>query len=312
MKATVTVVALTVLWSGCAQVARDLVVVRGGSFQMGNTFEGGEADERPPHSVELRSYAIGKHEVTVGQFRQFVEATGYVTSAERAGDAKVFVGKKVETRPDASWKNPYFEQDDGHPVVCVSWYDAVEYCNWRSRREGLPPCYRGSGDTITCDFTADGYRLPTEAEWEFAARSRGLDCRYAWGNGEPYIGGRRAGNTRDEAARRQWGSEKIWSGYDDGYAFTAPAGSFAPNALGLHDVSGNVYEWCWDWYGEEYYAHSPVQNPTGPPSAALRTCRDAGFSCPVERERVANRGKGQPDLAFSWGGFRVARTLPDR
>lgn len=312
MKTTILFVALTVLAAGCSQVAPDLVVVRGGSFQMGNTFEGGEIDEKPPHPVALRSYAIGKHEITVGQFRQFVEETGYVTTAESAGGAKVFVGTKVETRPDASWKRPYFEQDERHPVVCVSWYDAVEYCNWRSRREGLQPCYTGSGHAIACDFAADGYRLPTEAEWEFAARGRGLTRRYAWGNSEPYVRGRRAGNVRDEAARREWGLDRIWNGYDDGYAYTAPVKSFAPNALGLYDLSGNVYEWCWDWYAEGYYTKSPAENPTGPPKGAMRACRDAGFACGLARERVANRGKGEPDLAFSWGGFRVARTLPDR
>ncbi|MFH1748409.1 MAG: SUMF1/EgtB/PvdO family nonheme iron enzyme [Planctomycetota bacterium] len=89
----------------------------------------------------------------------------------------------------------------------------------------------------------------------------------------------------------------------------APAGSFAPNELGIHDISGNVYEWCWDWNGEDYYAASPVENPTGPASGELRACRDVGFGCPIRNEAVASRGMGEPDLTFGWGGFRVARSV---
>jgi sulfatase modifying factor 1 len=295
--------------AGCTAVPHDMVLVPGGSFLMGNSFEGGDEDERPVHEVRLSSYLIGRHEVTVGEFRQFVEATGYVTTAEQGEGASVFVGTKVEKRPDANWPNPYFEQDDRHPVVCVSWYDAAEYCNWRSRKERLQPCYAGSGDEITCDFAANGYRLPTEAEWEYAARSRGKRVKYAWGDGEPYVNGRPAGNAKDEAARREWGVKKFWQGYDDGYACTSPAGSFAPNELGIHDISGNVYEWCWDWYDETYYATSPIEDPRGPATGVMRACRDCGFACAIEQECVASRGKGKPTLTFSWGGFRVARSV---
>jgi formylglycine-generating enzyme required for sulfatase activity len=191
----------------------------------------------------------------------------------------------------------------------VSWYDAVAYCNWRSRNEGLTPCYRGDGDDLTCNFEADGYRLPNEAEWEYAARSRGKRIKYAWGDGEPYFNGRLAGNVRDESAKREWNLENVWEGIDDGYVCTAPVGSFAPNALGLHDISGNVYEWCWDWYDEAYYAESPAKNPTGPAKSEMRACRDAGFGCAIRHECVASRGMAKPDLTFSWGGFRVARSV---
>jgi formylglycine-generating enzyme required for sulfatase activity len=287
---------------------QEMVFVEGGSFRMGNEYEGGDEDERPVHGVELDPYFIGRCEVTVGEFREFIESTGYMTTAEQGEGASVFIGNRVEKNPDASWKNPYFDQDDSHPVVCVSWYDAVEYCNWRSRSEGLTPCYRGSGDSIICDFTANGYRLPTEAEWEYAARSRGMSVKYAWGDGLPFIKGMPAGNTRDEAAHREWNLDNYWEGYDDGFAYTAPAGFFAPNSLGVHDVSGSVYEWCWDWYGETYYAESPAVNPTGPPTGEMHACRDAGYACSIASECVASRGKGKPTLTFSWGGFRVARS----
>ena len=287
----------------------EMVRVKGGSFVMGNPGEGGDADERPAHRVKVASFYIGCHEVTVAEFRAFVEASGYRTTSERGMDtAMVYIGRKAEKRLDASWENPYYEQDERHPVVCVSWLDAVEYCNWRSASEGLQPCYSGSGDSIVCDFEANGYRLPTEAEWEYAARSRGRDVTYAWGEDAPYRDGRPAGNTRDEAARRNWKLQKYWEDYDDGYAYTAPACSFAPNELGIYDMSGNVYEWCWDWYSEDYYAHSTTENPRGPAAGMVRCCRDVGFVCPMEQERVVSRGLGKPTLAFSWGGFRIARS----
>jgi formylglycine-generating enzyme required for sulfatase activity len=308
MKATILISLFALLLAGCSVATPDLVYVHRGSFQMGNTFEGGDEDERPVHEVQLDSFLIGKHEVTVGQFKEFIRRTGYVTTAERGEGARVFVGTKVEKRPDANWTNPYFPQDDEHPVVCVSWYDAVAYCNWLSQHEGLEICYHGSGDTIRCNLKANGYRLPTEAEWEYAARSRGKEYRYAWGNGEPYVNGQPAGNTKDEAAKREWGAEEIWAGYDDGYAWTASAGSFAPNKQGIHDLGGNVCEWCWDWYAEEYYANSPVKNPAGPRRGTQRACRDCSFACPVYEGCVAMRGKAEPALAFSWGGFRVARS----
>jgi formylglycine-generating enzyme required for sulfatase activity len=302
------IVFLCLLVTGCAAPPEDMVLMPGGTFMMGNPFGDGDGDERPVHEVELEPFRICCHEVTVGEFRRFVDDTGYRTTAEREAGASVLVGKAVEKKPNASWKKPYFSQDDRHPVVCVSWHDAVAYCNWRSLEEGLAPCYDMKGDEVACDFDADGYRLPTEAEWEYAARSGGEVCRYAWGDGPPSLQGEKAANTRDESIKRQWAAEDVWDGYDDGYAHTAPVCSFCPNKAGLHDVSGNVYEWCWDWYDESYYTDSPIRNPRGPAEGTLHACRDAGFACAKDRARVMNRGRGKPGLAFSWGGFRVARS----
>ncbi len=308
MKILVLFIACAAAFVACSRTPDGMVFVEGGAFQMGNTVGGGDDDELPVHEVTLDSYLIGACEVTVGEFREFVEAAGYMTTAERDSGASVFIGKKVEKRGDANWKNPYYEQDDRHPVVCVSWYDAVEYCNWRSGKEALEPCYRGNGDSVRCDFSANGYRLPTEAEWEFAARSRGRRIKFAWGDSMPYIDDRPAGNTRDEAANREWEIKNYWKGYDDGYARSSPVGSFAPNELGVYDISGNVYEWCWDWFDGRYYEYSPVDNPAGPPAGEMRSCRDAGFACAIRHEAVASRGLGIPSLTFSWGGFRLSRS----
>lgn len=288
----------------------DMVYVEGGSFMMGNVFSGGDASELPVHEVKLDSYYIGRCEVTVGEFAEFVEATGYETTAEKDGGAKIFDGTKMVQDSGACWKKVNFKQENDYPVVCVSWYDAVEYCNWRSRRDGLKPCYRGEGDDVVCDFEAGGYRLPTEAEWEYAARSRGRNYQYAWGNGEPYVNDEKAANIRDEAAKRGWGEavQTYWEGYDDGYLFTSPVAAFAPNDLGVCGMSGNVYEWCWDWYDENYYAHSQTENPLGADSGEFRLCRDVGYGCLLEAARTCNRGKAAPGHRFLHGGFRLAQT----
>ncbi len=287
----------------------DMVFVQGGSFMMGD-FEGdGRDNEKPVHEVVVDDFYISRYEVTVAEFREFTEETGYKTTAEKEGGAEIFNGRKMVHDSLACWDRVNFAQTDRHPVVCVTWYDAIEYCNWRSEKEGLTPCYTGRGDEARCDFAAGGYRLPTAAEWEYAARSRGLGYKYAWGNGEPYVGGKKAANIRDEAAKRTWyGVLTYWQGYDDGYVFSSPVGSFAPNELGLYDISGNVYEWCWDWFGEDYYKDSPRDNPRGPDAGTMRCCRDVGYGCLPLFMRVLSRGKAEPGFRFLHGGFRVVRS----
>ncbi len=293
-----------------SQEPADMVLVKGGTFTMGTTADWAEADEAPAHEVELDSFLIGRHEVTVGEFAAFVAATGYTTTAERNGGCEVLDATgDWGLRADASWRNPYYEQSNNHPVVCVSWYDAIAYCNWLSTQAKLKACYSGEGDATTWDRTADGYRLPTEAEWEYAATSRGRTERYTWGDGKPMADGRPAANVRDETFGRAFKPRKIWTGYDDGFALAAPVGSFPPTRLGLHDILGNVYEWCWDWYGEDYYTQSPRANPTGPDHGQVRSCRDFGYRCYLEKLSLTNRGRGAPDYRFPHGGFRLARSV---
>ena len=133
----------------------EMVWVAGGTFQMGDQFGDGSSDEKPVHTVTVSDFYIGATEVTVGQFREFVEATGYVTEAEKGDGAYIWMGSSWDKKRDANWRNPYFQQTDRNPVVCVSWHDAVAYGNWLSQETG------------------DHYRLPAEAEWEYAARSGG-------------------------------------------------------------------------------------------------------------------------------------------
>jgi formylglycine-generating enzyme required for sulfatase activity len=176
-----------------------------------------------------------------------------------------------------------FSQDERHPVACVSWNDAKAFADW----------LRGKGRR--------DYRLPTEAEWEYAARSRGKNHKYSWGNGGP------AGNMGDVSLKRQFpGRLLIWEGYDDGYVFTAPVGKFAPNELGLYDMTGNVSEWVSDWVDEDYYKSSPKENPQGPESGQRKGHRGASWSGMPLFDHAAFRGGNEPSTVYNDRGFRLA------
>ncbi len=308
MKKLISFAILFMMFSG--YFARgQMVLVKQGSFEMGDIFGDGEEDELPLHMVELSSFYAGKCEITIGEFRQFVESTGYVSTAEKEKKARIWkAGIGVVNDSTCFWDKLNYEVTDQHPVVLVSWIDAVEYCNWRSRIEGLEACYAFFNDSVTCDFTKKGYRLLTEAEWEYIARDGGKRQKYSWGNGEPFVDEGKACNLRDETLGRASSKKGIWEGYNDDFVYAAPVGSFEPNSLGIYDLSGNVYEWCWDWYDENYYENSPSKDPNGPVSGEFHACRGGSFICYRQSIRVINRGKGNPDLTFSWGGFRIART----
>ena len=183
----------------------EFILVKPGEFMMGSGDEGyGSPAERPRHRVTVsRPYYLGRYEVTVGQFQEFVEATGYRTDAEERGKASGWDGRRWGKKKGVDWKNPGFNQETDHPVVCVSFNDARAFCHW----------------------LGDGYRLPSEAEWEYAARA-GTDTAFYWGNGVGEVC--RYANGGDLAAGR------IFNGWntaacDDGYAWTAPVGCYLPN-----------------------------------------------------------------------------------
>jgi formylglycine-generating enzyme required for sulfatase activity len=259
--------------SGCVAdrrkvVSAELIAVPAGCFQMGDSFGEGYFNEYPRHDVCLSRFTIAKLPVTRGAFSQFVTETGYRTEAEKGDGCAIFDGKAWKKNPAASWQNPGFAQDDGHPVVCVAWHDAVAYLQWFAGKTGL-----------AC-------RLPTEAEWEYAARSGGKIEKYA------------GSNDVDAVA---WYAANAGDG-------TRPAGEKQPNGLGLYDMSGNVWQWTADWYGEKYYQESPVNNPTGPINGTNRVYRGGSWFYDRKGIRVSYRDFYLPGFRSSQLGFRPVCT----
>jgi formylglycine-generating enzyme len=276
------------------------VRVPGGRGLLGDAFgEGNATDgETPVHPVTLPEYFIDATTVTNAAFARFVLATGHRTDAEELGISAVFhlalrgdrrhVVGAAEGSPwwwvveGATWRTPEGPDSDvetrgDHPVVHVSWHDAQAYCAWA------------------------GKRLPTEAEWEYAARG-GLDgARYPWG---------------DELTPDGRWRCNIWQGVfpsentlDDGYLTTAPVTSFQPNGFGLWNTSGNVWEWCADWFDPEYYAVAAARSPAGPDTGSARVMRGGSYLCHdsyCNRYRVAARTGNTPESAAANVGFRCA------
>src|SRR5262249_15725267 len=215
-----------------------LVLVPAGKFLMGSPKdEQDRLDDEEQHEVEItQRFYLGKHEVTVGQFKAFVKDANYRTEAEKDGKSgRACAGKEFVQKPEFTWKSIHFAQADDHPVVVVSWNDAVAFCAWLSKKEGKT------------------YRLPTEAEWEYACRA-GTKSRFNTGDKEDDL--KVAGNIADAALKAKW-AEVFWAvRWDDGFPFTAPVGKYQANAFGLYDMHGNAWEWCSDWYGEDYYGKS--------------------------------------------------------
>lgn len=276
------------------------VPVPGGEFLMGDAFGEGYASdgETPVHPVRVDGFRIDATQVTTTQFASFVDATDYRTEAEAYGTSAVFhllvkarqadvLGRAVGAPwwlnvKGADWAHPAGPSSSwtdvpDHPVVHVSWNDAQAYCAWAGRR------------------------LPTEAEWEYAARGGLAGKRYAWGD-DLTPGGEHRCN--------------IWQGtfpthntQDDGFLGTAPVKAFAPNRYGLYEVAGNVWEWCNDWFQLKYYRNAPRDNPMGPTIGAGRVMRGGSYLCHesyCNRYRVAARTSNTPESSSGNCGFRTA------
>lgn len=337
MPATLAVLGFAVTYIGLASRGKPAVEVRDGmvwippgEFVMGTAGQTRNRNEQPAHTVNLDGFWMDEHEVTNAEFRKFVDATGYVTTAEKPPDweeirkqqppgtpkppaDKLVPGSVVFTpppgpvstdnfyqwwawTPGANWKHPEgpgsdLAGRDDHPVVHVSWDDAAAYAKWA------------------------GKRLPTEAEWEYAARGGLAGKRFPWGDDAP------TESTRDRA--------NIWQGRFpdlntevDGFVRTAPVKKYPPNGYGLHDMAGNVWEWCSDWYRPDEYERrgpGPVVNPTGPdasldpaePLVPKRVTRGGSFLCHVtycESYRPAARRGSAVDTGESHIGFRCVKS----
>lgn len=264
----------------------ETLLVSGSTFQMGST--DGDNDEKPIHRVIVDSFFIGKYEVTNAQFCQFLNEKGNQTS-----DSTQWI------KLDGVWNSEkchILQNDnrftveagfDNYPVIFISWDAAVAYCQWLSGKTGKP------------------YRLPTEAEWEFAAGNGSKHTKYSWGNDNPTAA--KGGNVADEALRKNFPKWEIFTGYTDGFEFNAPVGSYAANEFGLHDMTGNVWEWCSDWKGA--YDSENVKNPTGALTGTKKVIRGGGWLGSPEACRVVDRYSDTPDHRGHSMGFRVAMTL---
>lgn len=265
----------------------DMIYVPGGAFSMGNN-EGND-HEKPEHRVYVAGFYMEKYEVTVENFRKFVESTGYRTDAEKGtGVSYIWSGERWEERLGINWRydatgNIAKGELLNHPVVHVSWNDATAYARWA------------------------GKRLPTEAEWEYAARCGNKGYKYSWGNREP--GRRSDGNLGFDYWIRQFVKTRFGIDYDanynDGYLYTSPVGSYKPNEFGLYDMTGNVREWCADWYDKDYYRNSPERNPAGPSQGKYRILRGSFYCIPILESTT--RARDLPTTSDNSTGFRCVR-----
>jgi sulfatase modifying factor 1 len=317
----------TLKFSGNTSV-KGMVFIKGGTFMMGGDNNQAIADEFPKHKVQVDNFWMDATEVTNAQFKKFVDTTHYITTAEKKPDweeMKKDLPPGTREPPDsmmvaaslvfhqtaapvnlrdynqwwswvkgADWKHPEgpgssIKGKENYPVVQVNWYDAMAYCKWA------------------------GKRLPTEAEWEFAARGGMEDNIYPWGN-EPIDAGKPKANS--------WGGNfPYYNDKKDGYLTAAPVKSFAANGYGLYDMAGNAWEWCSDWYGADYYkslGNATAINPKGPTKSydpedtytQKRILRGGSFLCNdsyCSGYRVARRMKSSPDTGLEHTGFRCVK-----
>lgn len=272
------------------------VIVKAGSFVMGSSAfeEGRRENEGPEHRVTFRrGFAIGRTEVTVKQFRQFVNKTGYMTDAEKTGFSTVYdnYSGRLTRKDDMTWELDYEgrEASDSRPVIHVSWNDASAYAKWLSRGTGKP------------------YRLPTEAEFEYVLRG-GRTSLYWWGDGSPERAVENLTGENDSSrGRRQW--ETFFSGYHDRHWGPAPVASFEPNPFGLFDIGGNVAEWTMDCWHDSYI-RAPLNGTAWVnPGCEYRVVRGGYWASSPVQARSAYRMKASPSGRGARIGFRIARDL---
>ena len=263
------------------------VYVEGGSFQMGST--AGESGEEPVHQVTVSTFYMSRYEVTHGQYLEFLNGAGVSAAGKLNGNEVIdMADSDVAFSHDGtlfSFSGSGVADSIDCPVMEVTWYGAAEYANWLSAESGLTKVYTINGTSVTANWSANGYRLPTEAEWEYAARGGNASKGYLYAGSD----------NADEVA---------WY-YDNSGDKTQPVGRKAPNELGLYDMSGNVYEWCWDWKGS--YSSGSQSNPRGPASGSSRVNRGGGWFVSAWYLRSANRSGDSPGDSYGSLGFRLVR-----
>jgi formylglycine-generating enzyme required for sulfatase activity/serine/threonine protein kinase len=283
-------------------IGMKFALIPAGEFMMGSdaTDPDGREDEfldkasNEKHRVRITNpFYMGIHEVTRGQFRRFVDDAGYQTEAEKYGTSDGWndVEKNWDRNSRDTWRTPGFDQTDEHPVVVVNWNDAQAFIAWLSHKEGKT------------------YRLPTEAEWEYACRA-GSNTRHSFGDDDAGLA--KVGNVFDTTGRTIHPGWAWEIKARDGYAYTAPVGRFKPNTFGLYDMQGNVQEWCYDGYAADYYKRSPMDDPRGVDEASARVNRGGGWLASAGDARQAVRDKRPADFRIPFIGFRLALVASPR
>ncbi|MDX2069138.1 MAG: SUMF1/EgtB/PvdO family nonheme iron enzyme [Haliscomenobacter sp.] len=288
-----------------AEVFKDFVHIKGGQFMMGAPEADKDAskDEKPQHEVKLSDFYLGKYAITLAQFAEFIEATGYQTNADKGGGRSVWTGKIWEMKAGVNWRydvksNP--QTNPQHPVIHVSWNDAIAFCNYWNEKFGLRPSYDTQGNLlntqgkITTDLRqVQGFRLPSEAEWEYACRAGTSSLYY----------------TGDQLSPKQ----ANFGCYLDR---TQVVGSYSPNPWGLYDMLGNVLEWCQDVFDADFYEKCKKQgriiNPLNVQDDTFRVLRGGGWGNVPQGCRPSNRS-GYPPASCDFDlGFRVVLGSPSR
>ena len=272
----------------------EMVLVDGGVFTMGNTID---SDALPTRQVIVGSFYIGKYEVTFSEYDAYSKAMGKRQLA------------------DNGWGR------GNQPVFGVSWFEAIEYCNWMSQKEGLNPAYAIKGKEVIFDSSANGYRLPTEAEWEYAAKggNKSKGFKFSGSNDYDSVAWNGKNSKKTEKAYANTCGPQVFAqveaigsvsiqGCQQLYRtvyIPSVVGAKMPNELGIYDMTGNVSEWCWDWYDPQYYAKGDNENPTGPISGKLRVVRGGDVNDSSNIFTSQRRGR-YPILSAA--GFRIVRT----
>ncbi|SHJ55506.1 formylglycine-generating enzyme family protein [Flavobacterium haoranii] len=248
----------------------NMVKIEGGTFKMGSKEKdvAADNDEQKEHDVTVKSFELSKFEVTVWEWKQYTKANKL----------------KMPETPSWGWK-------DNYPMNNITWEEAISFCNWLSKKEKLQPVYSKRGPNYICNFNANGYRLPTEAEWEYAAKGgkKAKDTKFSGSD-----------NADDVAWHKQISKNTPHT-----------VGTKLPNELGLYDMSGNVWEWCWDWYNKDYYKIEAGNNPKGPEMGERRSVRGGSWDSNVNYLRPANRISTPQNKTHEFYGFRVARTISE-